>query len=60
MVDNALIAEILSCAYASHVAACEAAEKPPISADRFFDIYKDKIADFRRLLYVVDENNPCG
>lgn len=59
-IDLALIAEFASFAYASHLATCNSLGEHPCSLERFLDLYKSHIADFRRLLNVVDPKDPCG
>ena len=37
--DKTFISEMLACAYASHVAACEANGVDAVSSQRFFELY---------------------
>lgn len=60
VINLAIIAEFASFAYASHLATCNSLGEHPCSLERFLDLYKSHIADFRRLLNVVDPNDPCG
>lgn len=54
--SNADIAELLTVAYASHSAQCEASGKTPVSCDVFFEKYKSNIQDFRHLMH-IDEGD---